>query len=278
MRATRATASMWRASSHMGARCPPGRRERMPQRRVVKPTALRQPLGWQMATVIELVDETPRTKSLLLDLRDRRVHLPGQHLDLRLTTGDGYQARRCYSIASSPEDEYVMLTVERLEAGEVSSYLVDELRVGDELEVRGPVDDYFAWRNALEDPLLLVAGGPGIAPVRSMLRHHGAVRSTVPVRMLYSAPSYDEIIYHDELLRIAARDEMDVSITLARTQPEGWHGYRRQVDHELLDEVGWPPGDRPLVYVCGPTGFADTATSALVALGHEPSRIRTERF
>jgi ferredoxin-NADP reductase len=237
-----------------------------------------QPLGWQMATVIELVEETPRARSILLDIQDWRTHRPGQHIDLRLTTRDGHQTRRCYSIASAPGDEHVVLTVERLEGGVVSSYLVDELRVGNRLDVRGPVNDYFAWRNPLEDPLLLVAGGPGIAPVRSMLRHHGAVRSTVPVRMLYSAPSHDEVIYHDELLRIAARDEMDVSITLTRTQPEGWHGYRRPVDRELLDEVGWPPGDRPLVYVCGPTGFVDAATSALVALGHDPSRIQSERF
>jgi ferredoxin-NADP reductase len=152
----------------------------------VESTAERHSLGWQIATVIEVVDETPRTKSVVLDLPDRRAHHPGQHVDLRFVAADGYQAQRSYSIASVSDDEYVVLTVQRLDGGEVSSYLVDELRRGDELEVRGPVGEYFTWDGGVEHPLLLVAGGPGIAPIRSMLRYHEMTRSTAPLRLLYS--------------------------------------------------------------------------------------------
>lgn len=241
-------------------------------------TAARRTPSWQLATVIDLVHETPRTKSIVLDLQDRLGHRPGQHVDLRVTSEDGYRPQRSYSIASAPEDDYVMLTVERIDGGEVSSYLVDKLRRGDKLEIRGPVGGHFTWDGALERPLLLVAGGPGIVPIRSILRCHGQTRSRAPVRLVCSAPSLDELIYRDELLLISARDEMDVSVTLSREQPAGWHGYRGRVNRELLDEVGWPPEDQPLVYVSGPTGFVEEATGALVALGHEPGRIRTERF
>lgn len=241
-------------------------------------TALRRRLNWQVATVIELPDETPQIRSITLDVPDWHRHSAGQHVDVRLTAEDGYQAQRSYSIASAPEDEHLVLTVERLENGEVSPYLVDELRAGDELELRGPVGGYFVWEDSLGGPLLLVAGGSGIVPFRSMLRHHCATVSTVSVRLLYSARSFDDVIYRDELLRIAARDGIDVSITLTREQPRGWRGYGRRVDQALLKEVGWSSDERPLVYVCGPTGFVETTASALVALGHEPGRIRTERF
>jgi ferredoxin-NADP reductase len=197
---------------------------------------------------------------------------------VRLTADDGYQAQRSYSIASAPEDSNLVLTVERLEDGEVSPYLVDELRVGDELELRGPVGGYFAWENSLGGPLLLVAGGSGIVPFRSMLRHRGATGSTVPVSLLYSARSMADLIYHDEIMKIAAQDGIDVSVTLTRERPASWHGYRRRIDREMLAEAGWPPGDRPLAYICGPTAFVELAAAALVELGHEPGRIRTERF
>jgi ferredoxin-NADP reductase len=246
--------------------------------RAVESTGVRQSPGWQVAKVIELVDEAPRTKTIVLEVQDRRVHRPGQHVDVRLAAEDGYQVQRSYSIASAPDDRYLALTVQRLDGGEVSPYLVDELRRGDGLELRGPVGDYFTWNDDVADPLLLVADGPGIAPIRSILRHHGMSRSTTPVRLLYSAPSYDEVIYREELLRIAARDEMDVSVTLTRDQPPGWHGYRGRVGRDLLREVDWPAEDRPLAYVSGPTGFVEATASALIALGHEASRIRAERF
>jgi ferredoxin-NADP reductase len=228
--------------------------------------------------VVEVVDEAPRVRSIVLDVPNWHGHRAGQHVDVRLTAEDGYQAQRSYSIASAPEDANLVLTVERLDGGEVSPYLVDELRVGDRLELRGPVGGYFVWEVALGGPLFLVAGGSGVVPFRAMLRHRSAIGSSVPVRLLYSARSFPDLIYGDEIMRIAVQDGIDISVTLTREHPEGWHGYERRIDQGLLAEVGWPPAERPLAYVCGPTGFVEAAAGALVALGHEPGRIRTERF
>jgi ferredoxin-NADP reductase len=228
--------------------------------------------------VVELVEETARTKSIALELEGWSGHRAGQHVDVRLTAEDGYQAQRSYSIASAPEDVDLVLTVERLDDGEVSPYLVDELRPGDELELRGPIGGYFVWEAALGGPLLLIAGGSGVVPLRSIVRHHQAIESTVPVRLLYSARSLTEVIYREELTEISADGLIDIHFTLTRAQPEGWRGYARRIDQDLLDEVGWPPSERPLVYVCGSTGFVEAAASSLVALGHDPGRIRTERF
>jgi ferredoxin-NADP reductase len=227
--------------------------------------------------VVEVVEETARTKSIALDIEGWFGHRAGQHVDVRLTAEDGYQAQRSYSIASAPEDDSVVLTVERLDDGEVSPYLVDELQPGDELELRGPIGGYFVWEAPLGGPLLLVAGGSGVAPLHSILRHHRAIESTVPVRLLYSARSLAEVIYRQELVGTAA-EVVDIRFTLTREQPEGWQGYRRRIDQDLLAEVAWPPSAQPLIYACGPTEFVETAASALVALGHDPGRIRTERF
>jgi ferredoxin-NADP reductase len=235
-------------------------------------------LIWQALDVVELIEETASAHSIVLDLHGWPGHRAGQHVDVRLTAEDGYEAERSYSIASAPEDGYLVLTVERLEDGEVSIYLVDELRPGDALELRGPVGGYFVWEESLGGPLLLLAGGSGIVPLRSMLRHRAATESTVPVRMLYSARALDDVIYHDELARLAAYDEIDIRFTLTRNAPEGWGGYRRRIDREMLEEVAWPPADRPLVYICGPTPFVEVAASTLVELGHDAARIRTERF
>jgi ferredoxin-NADP reductase len=241
--------------------------------------AVRRRLNWQAGTVDGLVAETPRTRSICLDVPGWCGHRAGQHLDIRLTAEDGYQAQRSYSIASAPEDDDVVLTVERLDDGEVSPFLVDELRAGDELELRGPIGGYFVWDAAAHGgPLLLVAGGSGVVPFRAMLRHHRASRSTVPVRLLYSARTLRDVVYRDELMQIAGSDEIDVRFTLTREQPSDWRGYRRRIDQELIAEVAWPPTDRPLVYVCGPTDFVETAASILIALGHEAARIRLERF
>jgi ferredoxin-NADP reductase len=244
----------------------------------VERAALRRRLTWQLATVVELVEETARTRSIALDPPDWPGHRAGQHVDVRLTADDGYQAQRSYSIASAPDEAHLVLTVERLDDGEVSPYLVDELRTGDTLELRGPIGGYFVWEESLGGPLLLVAGGSGVVPLRAMLRHHRAVASRVPLRLLYSAHSLEEVIYRDELMRVAPGDEIDVRFTLTRTQPEGWDGYARRIDQELLAEVAWPVDARPLVYVCGPTGFVETAADVLVSLGHDAGRIRTERF
>jgi len=217
-------------------------------------------------------------RSIVLDVPGWCGHRAGQHVDLRLTAADGYQAQRSYSIASAPEETSLALTVERLAGGEVSPYLVDELRIGDELELRGPVGGYFVWEASLGGPLLLVAGGSGIVPFRSMLRHRSAIGSTVPVSLLYSARSLASLIYRNEIMKIAAQDGIDLSVTLTGEQPAGWQGYGRRIDRDMLAEVGWPPGEQPLAYVCGPTGFVEAAASALVDLGHDPGRIRTERF
>ena len=224
--------------------------------------------------MVELLDETPRVRSIVLDPPDWHGHLAGQHVDVRLTAEDGYQAQRSYSIASAPEDEHLVLTVERLDDGEVSPYLVDELRPGDELELRGPIGGYFVWDASTGGPLLLVAGGSGVVPFRSMLRHRTAARSSAPARLLYSSRSLDEVIYRDELERLGA----DVRLTLTREQPDGWTGYGRRIDADLLAEVAWPPEERPLVYVCGPTAFVEVAASSLVGLGHDAGRIKTERY
>jgi ferredoxin-NADP reductase len=228
--------------------------------------------------VVELIDETARAKSIVLDPPEWPGHRAGQHVDVRLTAEDGYQAQRSYSIASAPEDGYLVLTVEWLEDGEVSPYLVDELRAGDELELRGPIGGYFVWEEPLGGPLFLVGAGSGVVPLRSMLRHHAAIGSKVPVRLLYSARALDDVIYRDELARLAAHEEVDIRFTLTRESPEGWRGYRRRIDRELLEDVSWPREERPLVYICGPTGFVETAAGSFVELGHEPGRIRTERF
>jgi ferredoxin-NADP reductase len=223
------------------------------------------------------VRETPRCQSIVLELPEWTGHRAGQHVDVRLTAPDGYQAQRSYSIASAPEDEHLMLTVERLDNGEVSTYLADELRPGDELELRGPIGGYFVWEEPLGGPLLLVAGGSGIVPLRAILRHWAAGSRRDAIRLIYSARALEEIIFHQELQR-ASTDGVGINLTLTRQWPEGWSGHRGRVDRDLLDEVSWPAGERPLAYVCGPTGFVEAVAEALVAAGHDPMRIRTERF
>jgi ferredoxin-NADP reductase len=214
----------------------------------------------------------------VLDFPEWSGHRAGQHVDVRLTAEDGYQAQRSYSIASAPEDEHLVLTVERLEDGEVSPYLVDELRPGDQLELRGPIGGYFVWEAGLGGPLLLLAGGSGIVPLRCILRHRAAVRSDAPARLLYSSRALPEVIYRDELVSLGDDDGVDVRFTLTREQPADWTGYARRIDGELLGEVAWPADQRALTYICGPTAFVETAADALVRLGHDPASIRTERF
>ncbi|HLY48385.1 MAG TPA: ferredoxin reductase [Solirubrobacteraceae bacterium] len=234
-------------------------------------------LTWQLGRVVELVDETPRCKSLVIELPEWRGHRAGQHVDVRLTAEDGYQAERSYSIASSPGDAQLVLTVERLEDGEVSPYLTDELRPGDELELRGPIGGYFVWEPSQGGPLLLIAGGSGVVPFRAMLRRWTAGERDVPARLLYSSRTLQEVIYRTELERLA-EEGAEVNLTLTRQWPADWQGHRGRVDRALLAEVTWPPQQRPLVYVCGPTAFVETVAEALVKAGHEPGRIKTERF
>jgi ferredoxin-NADP reductase len=240
-------------------------------------TVLRR-LTWQPATVVESTAETETVRSLTLDVPGWPGHRAGQHVDVRLTAEDGYQAQRSYSIASAPEDPHLTLTVERIDDGEVSPYLVDEIATGDSFELRGPVGGYFVWEVTDGGPLLLVAGGSGIVPFRSMLRHRAAVDDTTPVRLLYSARAWPELIYRDELAGHATTGAVDIRYTLTREWPDDWDGYRRRIDGELMAEVAWPPSAQPLVYVCGPTGFVETAATTLVELGYQADRVRTERF
>ncbi|HZI74294.1 MAG TPA: ferredoxin reductase, partial [Gemmatimonadales bacterium] len=193
---------------------------------------------------------------------------------------DGYQAERSYSIATPPEEApRVTLTVERLDDGEVSPYLTEELRIGDKLELRGPIGGYFVWEMPMGGPLLLVAGGSGIVPLMAMLRHRAAIGSTVPTRLLYSSRSFEDIIYREELTRLDEADQMlEVVHTLTRSHPPGWTGYSRRIDTDMLREVTWPPDQRPLIFICGPTPFVETAAASLVSLRYEPGRIKTERF
>jgi ferredoxin-NADP reductase len=225
--------------------------------------------------VTAVEDETPRVRTLALDVADWPGHRAGQHVDIRLTAEDGYRAERAYSIASAPGGA-LAITVERLDDGEVSPYLVDVVREGDTFEVRGPIGGYFVWEPSDGGPLLLVAGGSGLVPLRAMLRHRRRSGSDVPTRLLYSSRSLDEVISRDEL--IAPDEGLEVVITLTRTQPPDWKGHSRRVDRELLREAAWPARDEPLAFVCGPTSFVETVATGLVELGYDPARVKTERF
>jgi ferredoxin-NADP reductase len=222
----------------------------------------------------------------VLEVPEWPGHRAGQHVDVRLTAEDGYQSERSYSIASAPEEPRLGLTVERLKDGEVSPYLTEELRSGDQLELRGPIGGYFVWDVSLRGPLFLVAGGSGIVPLMAMLRHRNAAlaadeveRHRVPARLLYSSRRWDEVIYRDQLAELAANDPaLEVRHTLTRDQPEGWTGFRRRIDRMMLEEVAWPPGEQPHVFVCGPTPLVESVATTLVELGHQPELVKTERF
>jgi ferredoxin-NADP reductase len=237
-------------------------------------------LEWRIARVVESRRETPRVATIVFDVPGWEGHRAGQHLDVRLTAEDGYQAQRSYSIASPPEDgARVALTVERLDDGEVSPYLTDELRIGDALELRGPIGGWFTWEAEEGGPLLLVAGGSGIVPLMAMLRHRARAGDETPARLLYSSRSLEDIIYREELQRLADESEtLQVRHTLTRSQPTGWGGYARRIDADMLAEVSWGPEERPRAFACGPTPLVESVTSALVELGHDPAVIKAERF
>jgi ferredoxin-NADP reductase len=274
-------------------------------------TAVRGRLTWQTATVSTVTDETPAVRTLALSVPDWAGHRAGQHLDIRLTGDDGYQAERSYSIASAP-GEPVAITVERLDDGEVSPYLTQDVQVGDEMEIRGPIGGYFVWDGVASDsvPLLLAAGGSGVVPLRAILRHRSQIGSSVPVRLLYSVRSLADVIYRAEFSSLSSSsssaDGVQVIYTLTRQQPPGWTGYARRVDQQMMSEVAWPvpvasvssvapvapvpsgvpvasgaalaDAGAPLAYVCGPTNFVEAVAADLVALGYPPQRVKTERF
>jgi ferredoxin-NADP reductase len=237
--------------------------------------AVRGRLTWQTATVTSVMRETDAVRTIELEVPDWPGHHAGQHLDVRLTAEDGYTAERSYSIATA-DDEPVAITVERLDDGEVSPYLTEELRAGDQLELRGPIGGWFVWDTSDGGPLLLVAGGSGVVPLRAILRHRQRAGSDVPARLLYSSRTLAEVIYHSELDQY--RNGVEVSYTLTRSQPPGWTGYSGRVDAALLAKIAWPASEHPLVFVCGPTSFVEAVAGNLVALGYPAGRVKTERF
>ena len=239
-------------------------------------TAVRGRLTWQTAAVTTVMPETPSVSTIELAVPGWSGHRAGQHLDIRLTADDGYTAERSYSIASAP-GEPVALTVERLDDGEVSPYLTQELRAGDEIELRGPIGGYFVWDGDDSDtPLLLVAGGSGVVPFRSILRHRTRIGSVVPARLLYSARSLGDVIYREELADEPAG--VEVEYTLTREQPPGWTGHAGRVGAALLTDVAWTADHKALAFVCGPTPFVETVAAALVSIGYPPDRVKTERY
>jgi ferredoxin-NADP reductase len=244
-------------------------------------------ITWRIATVADVVPETSRTRTLVLDVPEWPGHRAGQHVDVRLTAEDGYQSERSYSIASPPEETQLALTIERLKDGEVSPYLTEELRAGDQIELRGPIGGYFVWDISIDGPLFLVAGGSGIVPLMAMLRHRDAALSAAsaiarhqrPARLLYSSRGWDEVIYRDELARMTDRDPtLEVTHTLTREPPAGWPGFRRRIDRAMLEQVTWPPAEKPNVFVCGPTPLVESVAATMVELGHRAENVKTERF
>jgi ferredoxin-NADP reductase len=241
----------------------------------MKPT-----LNWQIASVTNIKPETANVKTFTLKLPSWMRHRAGQHYDIRLTAEDGYQAQRSYSIASEPERQgEVDITVERLDDGEVSSYLHDVLLVGDQIEVRGPIGGYFVWEADMSDPLLLIAGGSGVVPLMSMIRHRAAARANNPMALLYSSRTFEDVIYYNELDVLSKSNSgLKVFHTLTRSQPADWKGYARRIDEAMLREVAGLVGSAAQVFICGPTLMVESAANALVKIGIDSNRIRTERF
>jgi ferredoxin-NADP reductase len=241
---------------------------------------MQQSIDWQISTIKAIKPETYRVKTLTLVLPNWIRHQPGQHYDIRLTAEDGYEAQRSYSIGSEPEREReIDLTVEKIEGGEVSPYLHDVLVPGDRLEMRGPIGGYFVWEDENNEPLMLVAGGSGIVPLMAMIRHRAARELRIETRLLYSSRTFEDIIYQKELEQLNSKmDGLSVFHTLTRDQPEGWKGFQRRIDKEMLSEIIQPLGNRVQVFVCGPTSLVESVANSLVDLGIEPKRIRTERF
>jgi ferredoxin-NADP reductase len=247
---------------------------------LIKEKAVVRGLEWQISTVVKVRQETQSVKTFTLALPNWVPHRAGQHYDVRLTAPDSYQAQRSYSIASSPEQKgEIELTVERLEEGEVSTYLHDVLIMGDQVELRGPIGGYFVWETSMGGPLLLVAGGSGIVPLMAMIRHWRAAGSDVPVRLLYSSRTYEDIFYRQELDKLySVQAGLEVFHTLTREQPPGWDGYGRRIDMRMLAEVARPLGKTLKAYICGPTALVEGVANGLVALGIAPDQVRTERF
>ena len=237
-------------------------------------------MTWRTATVVGLHDETATARTLALAVRDWPGHVAGQHVDLRLTAADGYSAVRSYSIASAPSsDGHIELSIERLQNGEVSPYLTQQVMVGDELEVRGPIGGWFVWHPEQTGPIQLVAGGSGIVPLMAMIRSRVSLGSAAPFRLLYSVREPGAVFYRDELRAVSSQGEaVIVTYAYTRVTPKDWPRPAGRIDAELVAKGTWPSNLRPSTYVCGPTSFVEHTTELLIAAGHDRERIRTERF
>ena len=235
-------------------------------------------LTWQLTKLETRTQETPRVITLRLAFPDWRGHIPGQHVDVRLTAEDGYQAQRSYSIGSVPAEGWLELTVEDITEGEVSPYLAEFLQPGDMLELRGPIGGYFTWTPSDGGPLLLIAGGSGVVPLMSMLRLRQEQGSTIPTTLLMSSRDGTDIIYKEELDSLASDPTLRIVHTLTRGHPADWTGYTRRIDAAMLAEVAGTPQPTGLAYVCGPSGLVEAVSTSLVTLGYSPDRVRTERF
>ena len=231
-------------------------------------------MKWLVATVTETIPETATAVTIRLDIPDWPGHRAGQHVDVRLTAEDGYQAQRSYSIASAPGSDQLELTVVRIDDGEVSPYLASDLDVGDQIELRGPIGGYFVWDGDDDRPALLAGGGSGVVPLMSMLRHRAALASSAAMHLVYSARTAGDVLYREELAKIAD----DVTITLTRESSSEWNGRRGRVDSSLLAEAGWPPSAHPRCYACGPDTFVEAVANLLVGMGYDPQDVKTERF
>jgi ferredoxin-NADP reductase len=242
---------------------------------------MRQPLDWQIATLKNIKPENAKVKSFTFVLPNWTQHLAGQHYDIRLTAEDGYQAQRSYSIASEPELKgQIDLTIERIDDGEVSTYLHDVLLPGDRLEMRGPIGGYFIWEaGSSSQPLVLIGGGSGVVPLMSILRHRRQAGSKTPARLLYSARTLEDVIYYNELEKLQADGSgLEVFYTLTRAQPPNWKGFNRRIDDQMLQEIIKPFNKSPQIFICGPTLLVEAAANSMVKLNIPPAQIRTERF
>lgn len=247
--------------------------------RTAIPGRLTKRAGWWIARLVDRRVETATASTLVLEVPDWPGHLPGQHVDLRLTAEDGYQAARSYSISAPADGDRVEVTVQRVPNGEVSPYLIEGLSVGDRIEVRGPVGGYFIWRATETAPVLLVGGGSGVAPLMAMIRARRAVGSRVPFRLIYSVRSGRDVYFADELRRRARDDQgLDVTYVYTREVPADAPAQAHRIAVADLHTNGWPAQFEPTNFVCGPTGFVEAVSDILVALGHEPRRVKTERF
>jgi ferredoxin-NADP reductase len=226
-----------------------------------------------VGTVAEVRRETPTGRSIVIDVPGWPGNIAGQHVDVRLTAPDGYQATRSYSIASSGPEPRLQLAVDRLPDGEVSPYLVDDLMVGDMLELRGPLGGWFVWKPELTAPVQLIAGGSGVVPLVAMVRAHAASGSTSEMKLLYSVRTPDDRFFADELGMLDT-----VNYVYTRATPPNWPTKPGRITPESLAALTLPPEQRPAVFVCGPTGFVEAVANALVALGHDQAAVKTERF